>query len=172
LIGAATDLTTAVTRRDGLVAVVVTVDCGCRSMLDATATKSQESGPVLGSVERAFVDAFGTPEGVPPGLELRSDHGPPNTGKDAEALAQRWAYEHTFAPVGRPTGNAVAERTIQTMKVECLWLEEFDDVAAVQSALDRWRWAFHEEGPHQELNWRPPSEVRSAHRLTSTNFAA
>ena len=168
----ATDLTTVMTKRSGLVAVVLTVDCGCRSVLDVTATKSQESGPVLASVERALVDAFGAPEKVPVGFELRSDHGSQYTGKDAEKLSKTWGYEHTFAPVGRPTGNAVAERTIQTMKVECVWLEEFEDVAAVQVALDRWRSEFNDERPHQSLHWRTPSEVRAAHLGTASRMAA
>lgn len=158
----ATDLTTVWTRQDGLVAVVLTVDCGCRSVLDVTATKSQASAPVLDSVDRALEAAFGTPEGVPDGVELRSDHGPQYTGHDAAALAKRWRVLQTFAPVGRPTGNAVAERTIQTMKVECLWLSEFDDVAALQAALDAWRNSFNDERPHQALGWRTPSEVRKS----------
>lgn len=158
----ATDLTTVWTRVDGLVAVVLTVDCGCRSVLDVSVTKSQESGPVLDSVARALEAAFGTPDGVPDGLELRSDHGPQYTGHDAARLAERWGLTQTFAPVGRPTGNAVAERTIQTMKVECLWLSDFDDVASVQAALDAWRTSFNEERPHQALGWRTPSEVREA----------
>jgi hypothetical protein len=40
----ATDLTTVWTRQDGLVAVALTVDCGCRSVLDVTATKSRPPG--------------------------------------------------------------------------------------------------------------------------------
>jgi putative transposase len=158
----ATDLTTVWTRKDGLVAVALTVDCGCLSVLDVTATKSQASGPVLGSVERALEAAFGAPEGVPAGMELRSDHGPQYTGHDAAAMARRWGIQQTFAPVGRPTGNAVAERTIQTMKVECLWLSEFDDVPSLQAALDAWRTSFNEERPHQALRWRTPSEVRES----------
>lgn len=158
----ATDLTTVWTRRDGLVAVVLTVDCGCRSVLDVTATRSQASGAVLDRVERALETAFGTPAAVPDGVELRSDHGPQYTGHDAAALAKRWGVVQTFAPVGRPTGNAVAERTIQTMKVECLWLSEFDDVAALQAALDAWRRSFNEERPLQALGWRTPAEVRES----------
>lgn len=157
----ATDLTTVWTRQSGLVAVVLTVDCGCRSVLDVTATKSQESGPVLASVDRALEEAFSAPEHVPEGVELRSDHGPQYTGADAAALTARWGVTHTFAPVGRPTGNAVAERTIQTMKIECLWLEEFDDVQAVQRALDAWKLVFNNERPHQSLNWKTPTEVRA-----------
>ena len=156
----ATDLTTVWTRRDGLVAIAVTVDCGCRSVLDVTATKSQESGAVLGSVERGLELAFGTPERVPDGVELRSDHGPQYTGQDAAALAARWGLEQTFAPVGRPTGNAVAERTIQTMKLECVWLHEFEDVAELQQALWSWQQTFNHERPHQSLGWQTPWERR------------
>lgn len=157
----AADLTTVWTRKDGTVAVVLTVDCGCRSVLDVTATKSQSSPAVLGSVERGLLEAFGEPANVGDGAELRTDHGPQLTGADAAALASRWGLQQTFAPVGRPTGNAVAERTIQTMKAECLWLEEFEDVDDVQRALDRWHYTFNHERPHQALGWKTPAEVRA-----------
>lgn len=157
----ATDLTTVWTRLDGLVAVVLTVDCGCRSVLDVAATKSQESGPVLATVERTLERAFGTPDQVPEGVELRSDHGPQYTGHDAHQLALRWNLLQTFAPVGRPTGNAVAERTIQTMKVECIWPAEFDGIEDLQAALEAWRQSFNDERPHQALAWKTPSEVRA-----------
>ena len=158
----ATDLTTVWTRKDGLVAIAVTVDCGCRSVLDVTATKSQESPAILGSVERSLVSAFGCPKYVPEGVELRSDHGPQYTGRDAELLAKKWGLEQTFAPVGRPTGNAVAERTIQTMKLECIWLMDFDGVEDLQAALDAWQDTFNHERPHQSLDWQTPSERRCA----------
>ena len=48
------------------------------------------------------------------------DHGPEYTGADAEALCRRWGLVHRFASMARPTGNAVAERVIQTLKVELL----------------------------------------------------
>lgn len=47
------------------------------------------------------------------------------------------------------------------MKIECLWLEEFEDVEAVQRALDAWQRSFNEERPHQSPNWKTPSEVRA-----------
>ena len=168
----ATDLTTVWTRRDGLVAVVLTVDSGCRSVLDVAATKSQESGPVLATVERALERAFGRPDQVPEGVELRSDHGPQYTGQDAQDLALRWNLVQTFAPVGRPTGNALAERTIQTMKIECLWPSEFDGVEDLQVALEAWRLSFNDERPHQALGWRTPSEVRAAKLGLSPTRAA
>ena len=156
----ATDLTVIWTRDSGLVPIVITVDCGCRSVFDVTVTDTQTAFDVLLAVERGLVRAFGAPQLVPDGAELRSDHGPQFTGHDAAALTKRWGLEQTFAPVGRPTGNAVAERTIPMMKVECLWLEEFTDAAHVQAALDRWRYSFNHERPHQALDWRTLAETR------------
>jgi len=76
----------------------------------------------------------------------------------------QWGIEQTFAPVGRPTGNAVAERTIQTMKLECVWLQDFDSVSHLQEELDAWQASFNEERPHQSLDWQTPAE-RRAERL-------
>lgn len=157
----ATDLTTVWTRDDGLVAVAITVDCGCRSVLDVTVTKSQSSPDILASVDRALESCFGEPSNVPEGVELRSDHGPQYTGADAAQLARRWGIVQTFAPVGRPTGNAVAERTIRTMKEECVWLADWTSAEALRSALLAWQKCFNTERPHQSLAWRTPAEYRA-----------
>ena len=106
----ATDLTTVWTRKDGTVAIVPTIDCGCRSLLGMTVTKDQHGPAVLASVRQALVTALGDARNVPLGLELRTDHGPQYTGEDCQKLVDEWHLLHTFAPVGRPTGNAVVER--------------------------------------------------------------
>jgi putative transposase len=156
----AADLTTVPTRKGGLIAVVITVDRGCRSVLNATATFPQTCTAVLGAVEMGLIEAFGHPEAVGDGVELRTDHGPQFTGSDAGALCARWRIARTFSPVGRPTGTSVAERTIQTAKVDRLWLRDFDDAANVQRALDAWRQAFTHERPIQALGWRTPADRR------------
>ena len=119
----ATDLTTVWTRREGWVAVVPTIDCGCRSVLALAVTKDQSAPAVLRSIDTLVVEQFGTPAAVPAGLELRTDHGPQYTGRDCAALIERWGLLHTLAPVGRPTGNAVVERLIRTMKEQVIWLQ-------------------------------------------------
>lgn len=134
-----TDMTTAWTKEDGLVAIVPVIDCGCRSLLELRVTKSQESPAILSAVGAALFKTFGAPTHVPDGLELRTDHGPQYTGGDCEELCKRWRLDHTFAPVGRPTGNAVTERLIRTMKEECLWLRDWNSIAELQAALDAWR---------------------------------
>jgi putative transposase len=161
----ATDFTTVWTARHGLVAIAITVDCGCRTALDVTVIKSQDAPSMLASVDNALVLAFGTPENVPFGVEIRSDHGSVYTGADAHTFALRWGIEQTFAPVGRPTGNAVAERTIRTMKEECIWLADWSDMPELRAALNHWRRQFNEVRPHQSLNWATPAEYRAAYPL-------
>lgn len=167
----ATDLTTVWTDEDGLVAVVPVVDCGCRSLLALSVTKAQDAAAVLAPVRASLVDAFGAVDNVPDGLELRSDHGPQYTGGDCEDLCTEWNMHHTMSRIGRPTGNAVAERVIRTMKEECIWLRDWRSRAELEAALRTWREKYNDERPHQSLQWQTPSEVRQQ-RLGPQRLAA
>jgi hypothetical protein len=94
----ATDLTTVWTRKDGVVALVPTIDCGDRTAV-IEVTKDQHGPAVLASLEAKLVEAFGSPSGVPDGVELRTDHGPQYTGADCAALCKRWRLFHTYRPL-------------------------------------------------------------------------
>lgn len=157
----ATDLTTVWTEQEGTVALVPVIDCGDRFVLDIEVTKSQEAPAVLAPLARALEHAFGTADQMPDGIELRSDHGPQYTGADCEELCDRWQLEHTFAPVGRPTGNAVAERLIQTLKVELLWTRDWVSLDELREAVGEWLHVYNHVRPHQALGWRTPAEQRN-----------
>lgn len=68
----------------------------------------------------------------------------------------------TFAPLGRPTGSVVAERTFQAMKIEHRRLEAVDGVEDIPRALGAGKRSFDEERPHPSLTGRTPREVRAA----------
>jgi putative transposase len=161
----ATDLTTVWTRRDGVVAVVPTIDCGDRTAV-VEVTVDQHGPAVLASLDRKLVDSFGSPTNVPEGVEMRSDHGPQFTGADCEALCTRWHLAHTFAPVGRPTGNAVVERFIRTLKEELIWLRDWTSADELRASVATWLDHYHHHRPHQALNWQTPIE-RRAERLAA-----
>ncbi len=161
----ATDLTTVWTKRDGVVALVPTIDCGDRTAV-VEVTKDQHGPSVLASVEAKLVAAFGAPANVPFGVELRTDHGPQYTGADCAALCARWNLVHTYAPVGRPTGNAVVERFIRTLKEELIWLRDWDSVDELRAAVAAWLHHYLHHRPHQALNWQTPIE-RRAERLAA-----
>jgi len=102
---------------------------------------------------------------VPAGVELRTDHGPHAVhGADCAALVEAWGLVHTFAPVGRPTGNAVAERVIRTMKEELVWLRDWNSADELREALLAWQHRYNSQRPHQALagGRRPSTEPRSS----------
>ena len=161
----ATDLTTVWTRLDGVVALVPTIDCGDRTTV-VEVTKDQHGPAVLASVEAKLVAAFGTPAAAPAGVELRTDHGPQYTGADCEDLCTRWRLRHTYARVGRPTGNAVVERFIRTLKEELIWLQDWDSADELRAAIKPWLEHYNTQRPHQALDWQTPAE-RRADRLAA-----
>lgn len=166
----ATDLTTVWTRRDGVVALVPTIDCGDRTAV-VEVTVDQHGPAILASVEQKLVASFGSPANVPEGVELRTDHGPQYTGADCDALCTRWRVAHTYAPVGRPTGNAVVERFIRTLKEELIWLRDWESADELRAAVATWLDHYHHHRPHQALNWQTPIE-RRAERLGTLARAA
>jgi transposase InsO family protein len=167
----ASDLTTVWTRKDGVVALVPTIDCGDRTAV-ITVTKDQHGPAVLASIEAKLVAAFGSPTNVPNDLELRTDHGPQYTGADCEAFCARWRLNHTFAPVGRPTGNAVVERFIRTLKEELIWLQDWESADELRVAIDAWLQHYLHHRPHQALNWQTPIERRAARLAAPVALAA
>jgi len=167
----ASDMTTVYTRLDGWVGVTPTIDCGCRSLLGCVTAIPQDALTLLASMREALEEQFGSRARVPDGLEWRTDHGPQFTGGDARDLCTEWNVEHTFAPIGRPTGNAVAERVIRTLKEEVLWVQDFDTVDDVRRAVDAWIPLYNQRRPHQALKFRTPAEVRALKLATLDVFA-
>lgn len=167
----ATDLTTVWTELDGTVAITPVIDCGCRTALAIGVTKPQDSAAVLAPLRQALEEHFGSPSAVPDDLELRTDHGPQYSGDDCHTPCTEWNLVHTFAPVGRPTGNSVAERFIRTLKEECIWLKDWKSPAEVRDAINEWMVTYNEQRPHQALNWSTPAERRAA-RLPRMEMAA
>lgn len=158
------DMTTTWTRQEGWVALTPVIDNGCRTLLEIGVSKAQDAPAILAPLETALQRVFEDPGAVPDALELRTDHGSVYTGADCEDLCDQWRLEHTFAPIGRPTGNAVAERVIQTMKLELLWLRDWENLEEVRTAAQQWMEFYNTQRPHEALDWQTPTE-RRAERL-------
>ena len=126
---------------------------------------------MLGPARRALAVELGTANTVPGGLELRTDHGPQYTGSDCVTLRDDWGLDQPFAPVGRPTGNSVAERVIRALEEECVWLEDWDSIEHLQAAIDAWKRQYDHSRPHQALDGQPPAERRHE-RLGDQRLAA
>jgi transposase InsO family protein len=90
----------------------------------------------------------------------------PEDGADVRARPGRrtdeWHLVQTFAPVGRPTGNAVVERVIRTLKEEVIWPRNWDSADEVRAAVDAWVRHYNHQRPHQALDYATPAEFRVA----------
>jgi transposase InsO family protein len=150
---------------------VPTLDCGDRTAV-VVVTQDPHGPAVLASVERKLRESFGEPANVPGGVEFRTDHGPQSTGADGDHRCERWRLDHTFAPVGRPTGNAVAECFIRTMKEELAWRK--DPGVCRPAARRRGAVARRPSSspPHQALGSMPPAEYRALRLAAPLTHAA
>ena len=63
--------------------------------------------------------------------------------------------------MGRPTGNAVVERLILTLKTELIWTQDWSSLEELQAALDAWLHVYNTQRPHQALDWLTPAERRA-----------
>lgn len=167
-----TDLTKAWTRLDGWVAVVPVLDYGDRFLLDFEVTKDEDSLSVLAPLQRALESEFEHRKNVPHGLELRTDHGPQYTGEDCGQLSFRWKLDHTYAPIGRPTGNSVVERFMLTLKTELIWTQDWESREELEAALRDWAHVYNYDRPHQALSYRTPAECRNQQLNQPTDTAA
>ena len=102
---------------------------------------------------------------------LRST-GARTAGSDCHDLCEKWRVDHTLAPVGRPTGNAVAKRFIQTLKVELIWTRDWASVAELREAVKQWLHVYNHVRPHQALSWMTPAEKRAENLGIEFNRAA
>ena len=158
----ASDLSTMRTRLDATVAVLSVIDCGDRVVFECEATKSQEAPRVLAPVRNALDAVLGTPANIPDGLELRSDHGPQYTGDDCATMCAMWHTDHTFAPIGRPTRTAVAERFIETRKVERIWTCDWESAEGLRAAIATCLHGYNHWRSHPARGWMTPAEKRAS----------
>lgn len=70
--------------------------------------------------------------------------------------------DHTFSPVGRPTGNIVAERVIQTLAVELAGTTGFESIDELRVAVAGWTYKYNDARPHRTLKWHSPAQKRAA----------
>jgi hypothetical protein len=101
--------------------------------------------------------------GVP--QEVLTDNGKVFTGrfglKDVEVLFDRICrdngIDHLLTAPRRPTTTGKIERFHRTLRQEFLVGRVFDDVGAVQAALDRWVVSYNTERPHSALGMATPA---------------
>lgn len=60
---------------------------------------------------------------------------------------------------------------MRTMKEECLWFEEWENLPDVKNKLSQWIEEYNVEYLHSTLGWKTPNEVHTKNQNTLLKVA-
>jgi len=96
------------------------------------------------------------------GIAIRHDWGPQYIARDFKNELEFLGLRNSPALVHEPQTNGVIERFFKTLKLECLWLENFRDVEHAREVVGRWMETYNTQWLIERLGYRTPREVRQA----------
>jgi len=156
-----TDLTGAVTVRDGAVGVFIAVDHHTAECVGIHAAVSCTRFEALEPVRQGVRDyCGGFVENAAAGIALRHDHGSQYLADDFQAEIRFLGFTSSPAFVREPEGNGCAERFIRTLKENLLWVRSFETVEELRLALLEFKRQYNEQWILQRLGYRTPAQAR------------
>lgn len=99
------------------------------------------------------------------GIEVRQDHGPQYTSDTYRNQVKAWGMSLSFAIVGEPQTNGVAERFIRTLKEQVVHGRAHAGVDDLRDAVRRFVDLYNRAWRLAKLNFRTPLEARAAASL-------
>ncbi len=167
----ATDATEGWTDRDGRCAVFCIVDHGSGELwFDAAERMDRFAAADL--LREVTAERFGSVEAAAAaGLALRYDGGPCFRSHHYQAEIDHLGIARSPAYHYEPETNGCAERAIQTLKEQLLWLERFETLAELRAAVRAFGRRYNREWLLERHGYRTPIEARE-HLLAAAEEAA
>ena len=151
------DMTKVLVESFGWVYVVVVLDWYTKKFVGYHIGLQATTQHWLAALDMAVNRQFPTGiEGHP--LHLMSDNGCQPTSVRFLATCGQLGITQAFTSYNNPKGNADTERSIRTLKEECLWLREWSSPFAVGDALATWFESFNVSYLHSSLGYRTPEQ--------------
>jgi transposase InsO family protein len=156
----ATDATEGWTARDGRCAVFVIVDHASGELwLDAAPRMDRWAAADL--LREVTGERFGSVEqAVAAGLALRYDGGPCFRSHHYQAEIDHLGIARSPAFHYEPETNGCAEKAIQTLKEQVLWIERFETLDELRAAIRAFAALYNREWLLERHNYRTPIEAR------------
>jgi len=105
------------------------------------------------------------------GIAIRHDWGPQYIAHDFKEELKFFGLKNSPAFVHEPQTNGVIERFFKTLKMECIWLENFRDVEHARDVVGRWMETYNTQWLIERHNHQTPREVRQAFVESQTTVA-
>lgn len=126
------------------VRIINVMDEGSRRALWTEAHKSISAKTLIEVLEK-IAEIRGYPRYV------RCDNGPEFISHKLRAWAEKNKVEIKFIQPGKPSQNGLIERLNKTLRVECLNLHWFSDLATLNAAIQEWWHTYNSLRPHMHL---------------------
>lgn len=103
----------------------------------------------------------GARSGVGRGIEVRQDHGSQYTSETYRNQVKAWGMSLSFALVGEPETNGVAERFIRTLKEQVVHGRIYRGVDDLRDAVQRFVHTYNRAWRLAKLGFKTPLEARA-----------
>ena len=156
----ATDATEGHTRHEGRCAVFVIVDHACGELwFDAAPRMDRWAAADL--LREVTTQRFGSVKAaVAAGLALRYDGGPCFRSAHYQAEIDHLGIARSPAFHYEPETNGCAEKAIQTLKEQVLWIERFDTLEQLRARVRRFAADHNEHWLLERHGYRTPAQAR------------
>ena len=149
------DMTKVAVDAFGWVYVVVVLDWYTKKFLGYHIGLQATTAHWLAALDMAINRQF--PEGVRGhAVHLMSDNGCQPTSVAFMRTCGQLGIAQAFTSYNNPKGNADTERSIRTLKEECLWLREWRSPFELAEAVAGWFGQFNVSYLHSSLGYRTP----------------
>lgn len=157
----ATDGAQILTVDDGKVWLFVGVDHYNAECVGWHVCKRGDRFAALQPIAQGLATYFGGADsGVGRGLTVRMDHGSQYISDHFLNQLRSWGVAPSYAFVGEPQTNGVAERFIRTLKEQCVYGRVFRNLEEVRQAVAGFVKAYNHHWRLGKLNHRTPLEAR------------
>jgi putative transposase len=143
---------TYVPMRRGFMYLTAIMDWYSRKVLSWRLSNTLDTRFCLESLEEA-IGIYGKPD------IFNTDQGAQYTSQAFTGSLEKNGIQISMDGKGRWVDNVMIERLWRSVKYECLYLQEFDDIRGLNNTLQAWIDFYNKERPHSTFNGRTPSDV-------------
>ena len=153
-----TDGTRFYTRREGWCWFFAAIDHASNKVVGQHVAKIGDRFAALEPIKQGIVENFGGYAGaIASGLKLRLNWGTQYTSHVFEGETRWLGIELSHAFVAEPQCNGVAERFMRTVKEECLWLYDFEDIDQARAQITAFIELYNHQWLIERLGYRTPA---------------
>ena len=129
-------------------ALTVVMDCCIRELLSWSLSRTGNSKAAEAALEEFLICRYGVLNHAQDDLTIRSDNGLVYCSRRFTQTRYLYGIKKDFILQHAPQRNGIVERLIQSVKEQCLWLYNFDNLEEARHALKAWCGYYNNHRPH------------------------